>query len=548
MAKHTKRKKLYIFIAFFILAGICNAIMRGNNALFASLMFSLNFSIYGGLLVYWMESVRVRLLPTRCRAYILTSAVLMLFFLILKICKYRVFSNIITPSRYIEYLYLIPTLLIPTLFLMASICISRGEDINDKGSEKLLLIPSVLLCLLAITNDLHKLVYIPRVELSAFCVNTGTYSMGILLYLIYIWIAVMALYAAVILFRVTRKRPGKIVFWMIAVLLMWAALECVRVFILIPSGLPRMYNTPEIRTFSMLAILEICIRSRLIPHNENYAGFLSGLKLPVLMTDGKMAPVFCSAVTLKASDEEMRSALDFPVYTDEYTKLSGIRVGAGYVFWNEDEKELHKATRRLEEANAILSEENDLIRVENELKEKKARLDAEAKVYDRIASVIYPKQKRIEQLLESIDPKDTDFGARLGEACVLNAYSKRKSNLLLISQDNLPKSNRELYLALQETARFLKCCGIEAAAVGEEYTDFPLSYVHELYDDFETLIEAWLPYLKRLTVSLTEEGIRIAAELTEAAKLPDMALFVKSTEADGFTFLTIYGNKGGEGK
>jgi len=309
-----------------------------------------------------------------------------------------------------------------------------------------------------------------------------------------------------------------------------------------------MYNTPEIRTFSMLAILEICIRSRLIPHNENYAGFLSGLKLPVLMTDGKMAPVFCSAVTLKASDEEMRSALDFPVYTDEYTKLSGIRVGAGYVFWNEDEKELHKATRRLEEANAILSEENDLIRVENELKEKKARLDAEAKVYDRIASVIYPKQKRIEQLLESIDPKDTDFGARLGEACVLNAYSKRKSNLLLISQDNLPKSNRELYLALQETARFLKCCGIEAAAVGEEYTDFPLSYVHELYDDFETLIEAWLPYLKRLTVSLTEEGIRIAAELTEAAKLPDMALFVKSTEADGFTFLTIYGNMGGEGK
>ena len=119
---------------------------------------------------------------------------------------------------------------------------------------------------------------------------------------------------------------------------------------------------------------------------------------------------------------------------------------------------------------------------------------------------------------------------------------------MLISQDNLPKSNRELYLALQESTRFLKCCGIEAAAVGEEYTDFPLSYVHKLYDDFETLIEAWLPYLKRLTVSLTEEGIRIAAELTEAAQLPDMALFVKSTEADGFTFLTIFGNKGGESR
>lgn len=546
MAKLKKRKKLYIFIAFFILAGICNAIMRGDDALFASLMFSLNFSIYSGLLVYWMESVRVRLLPSRCRTYILTSAALMLLFLILKICKYRVFSNIIVPSRYIEYLYLIPTILIPTLFLMASICISRGEDINDKGREKLLLIPSILLCFLVITNDLHTLVYIPRVPLSEFCVNTGTYTTGIMLYLIYVWIAVMALYAAIILFSVTRKRPGKIVFYMLAVLLMWAALECVRIFILIPFKMPRMYNTPEIRVFSMLAILEICIRSRLIPHNENYAGFLSGLKLPVLLTDGKMAPVFGSGVPLKASDEELHSALDAPLYIDEYTKLSGIRVGAGYVFWNEDEKELHKVMQRLEEANAILSEENDLIRVENELKEKKARLDAETRVYDRIASVIYPKQKRIEQLLENIDPQDADFAARLGEACVLNAYSKRKSNLLLISQDNLPKSNRELYLALQETARFLKCCGIEAAAVGEEFTDFPLSYVHELYDDFETLIEAWLPYLKRFTVSLTDQGIRVATELTEAAELPVLALNVKCTEADGFTFLTIYGNKGGE--
>ena len=545
MHKHKQRRKLYIFIAFLILAGICNAIMRGDNALFESCMFSANFAIYAGLLIYWMESVRIRLLPTRCRTYILSAALLMLFFLILKSCKYRVFSKIILPSRYIEYLYLIPTILIPTLFLMSSIYIGRGEVTNDKGRERLLLIPSLVICLLVLTNDIHKLVYIPKVPLSEFCVNTGTYSMGIVLYLAYFWIAALALNAVFILFRVTRKRPGRIIFYLIMVLFMWAALECVRIFVLMPLDLPRMYNTPEIRTFSMLAIFEICIRSRLIPHNENYAGFLSGLKLPVMITDREMTPAYYSSVPLKASDEELHSALTSPVYTDGYTKLSGIKIGPGYVFWNEDERELHKVMRRLEEANAILSEENDLIRVENELKEKKARLDAEAKIYDRIASVIYPKQKRIENLLEDIKPHEEGFGSRLGEVCVYNAYSKRKSNLLLISQDNLPKSNRELYLALQESARFLKCCGIEAAAVGEEYTDFPLSYVHELYDDFELLIEAWRPYLKRLTVSLTDEGIRVAAELTGDVKLPDMTLDVKSAEADGFTFLTLYRCKGG---
>ena len=73
---------------------------------------------------------------------------------------------------------------------------------------------------------------------------------------------------------------------------------------------------------------------------------------------------------------------------DEDTRLSGMKIRPGYAFWTEDESELHRENRRLAQANELLSEENDLIAVENELKAKKARLDAQNRVYEQIAAAL----------------------------------------------------------------------------------------------------------------------------------------------------------------
>jgi hypothetical protein len=130
---------------------------------------------------------------------------------------------------------------------------------------------------------------------------------------------------------------------------------------------------------------------------------------------------------------------------------------------------------------------------------------------------------------------------------VLNAYCKRKSNLMLLSEESLPHPNRELFLALQESARFLKCCGIDAAATGEEYSDLPLDTIHALYDSFETLIEAFLPYMHRMTVSLSPLGVRLAVEADRSPVLPETALRVEHSESDSCFFLTIHA-EGGTGR
>ena len=544
MKLNKQMKMTWLFIGFLLLGGVCSLLTRTDNLFFNTLMFSANFLIYGGLLLYWVQSVRTRLLPTKARSYIMTAAVMMVLYLALRAFKYRIAGSDVILSRYAVYAYWIPQVIIPTLFLMTCVRIRRGENEKGRFNEQLLLIPALVLAITVMTNDLHGLVYLPKVDLSEFAVRTGTYSLGVVFYLMYVWMALTAGAGFVLLFRETRKNPVRFTVTLIVMIAMWVTMILLRILVFDRYNIPGMYQVPEVHIFFMLGVMEVCIRHRLIPYNENYTGFFSQLDLPVLITDTALDPVYQTSVPIDALDEQLSASLASPLYLDADTRLSGMGIRAGYAFWTEDESELHKENRRLESANEILSEENDLIAVENQLKEKRAHLDAQDQVYDRIARALYPKQKRIETLLKDKETESEEFRRALAECCVLNAYSKRKSNLLLLSEDTLPQSNRELFLALQESARFLNCCGIEAAAVGEEYSTLPLSVIHDLYDTFEEVIEAYLPYMKRMTVSLYGNGVRLAVEATRAPALPRTRLPVERKDSDENIFLTI--RTGGE--
>ena len=544
---HAKQNKnTWLFIGFLLLGGVCNLLTRTQISVVDTFMFSANFMIYIGLLIFWMQSVWARLLPTRARRYIITAAILMIVYLLVRVLRFRILTEVIV-RRYVDYAYNIPMVLVPTLFLMTCIRIHRGEETGGKGKEQRLLIPACLMLLLILTNDLHQLFYRRLIPLSEFHGIVGTYTYGPLFYLMYAWMVITLLTGFAILIRKAWRQNIRGLIWFAAVALAWGGLSLLNRLIFTPLDLVRMYHAPEIHVFALLGFFEVCIRNRLIPYNENYTGFFANLGLPVRITDEAFTPVYETNFPIGASDTQFSSATKTPIYLNEDTRLSGMKIRPGYAFWTEDESELRRESRRLAAANELLSEENDLIAVENELKEKKAHLDAQSQVYDRIATALYPKQKRIEGLLESTPQEAGGFPAVLAECCVLNAYCKRKSNLLLLSEENLPQPNRELFLALQESARFLKCCGIDAAATGEEYSRLPLDSVHALYDSFETLIEAFLPYMQRMPVSLVPEGVRIAMEADQSPDLPQTELPVKSRESDGCFFVTIRA-EGGPGK
>lgn len=541
-----QNKNTILFLAFLLLAGVCNLFTRTGVRLINSVAFSMGFLIYAGLLIFWMQSVRARMLPGRARSYVMSSGVLMIAYLVLRVWKFRVTGHAVVWDRYVSYAYNVPMVFVATLFLMTALCILRGERENVQRKEGYLLLVPGAFSLIVMTNDLHGWFYRPRAELSSFAMNPGTYDFGIVFGLFYVWMGLTIAAGVWLLIKVMGKENGRILWSLLGTLATWLILILIDYFVFDRHNFPRMYFYAEINIFSLLGIFEICIRGRLIPHNENYAAFFARLGVPALITDKKIMPVWKTRIPLQATKAQYLSSLQNPTYLDEDTRLLGMAFRSGYAFWTEDESGLNREKRRLASANELLSEENDLIAVENKLKEKKARLDAQNEIYARIAAAIYPKQKRISELLENAVPGTEEFREALATSCILNAYSKRKSNLLLLSEETLPRRNRELFLALQESARFLQCRGIRAAAVGEEYAEFPIPEIHALYDTFETVLEAYLPCLKRMTVSLSEDGLRLAMEADGAPALPVTALLVERRESDETTFLNIRRGKGGE--
>ena len=472
----------------------------------------------------------------------------MILYLLVRVFRYRILVNANIPSRYSSYLYFIPLLMIPTLLVMTAIDIAFVDKRAGKRIENGVFVSAVLLSGLALTNDLHFFVYRPKVALSEFGMDGGSYFQGPGFFIIWGWIIINLLAVFIILFKVMRKKDKRIVIQLIMIVAGWVVVSVFFSWVIERFNLLRMYNPPEINVFCLLLIAECCIRNRLIPYNENYAGFMAKMKTPLLITDKERRVVHASASPINATRETLLSTETDSIYLDKDTRLSCMKIRAGYVYWTDNERELHEEQRRLANANEILSEENDLIAVENKLKEQKARLDAQNQVYEKVSAAIRPKQKRIEELLETIDPGSEQFAENLGVACVYNAYSKRKTNLMLLSEDTLPKRNRELFLALSETARFLKCCGIDAAATGEEYSEITLAGIQDLYDSFEMIIETYLPVLKAMTVSILSDGIRIAMEAAKKMELPVSVLPVECKESDGFLFFTIRTGIGGEHK
>ena len=547
------QQKTWLFLFFFFLTGLLHfyendPVEKFRNTIFFCLIFTIHIS----LLICWLETLYARLLPSRSRTYLIMAAGLMILFLILRTFRYRLILTEI-PYRYSWYGYYIPLILIPTLFLMSSCCFLRQERY---AREWLFFLPSCLLVLMVLTNDLHHMVFVPMEGAAEFNGNSGTYRYGPGYYVAVLWIGLTLCLGILFLVHATRRLSSlkKVILPAFFLLLILPAIWF-RI-ILSQMGSRSFFELPEIFIFCILGSFESCIRSRLVPYNENYPGFFARMKAPAVIRDLAGKDCYRTEVPLRATEEELRRSLLAPVYPEPDTKLRGKALKSGYAFWEEDEKELHRLNRELTAANEVLDEENDLIRAENLLKERKARLDAERQVYDRIAEALYPVQKKVATLLEKEKPDSPSFRRTLAVCCVLNAYAKRKSNLLLLSEENLNRPNRELFLALQESARFLTCCGIEAAAVGESWSSFPLSMIHDHYDTFETLIETYLTEICRMTVSLTENGIRMAVEKREEEvplpvvwpvkslpELPETPLPVSCRESEGLVYLTVRAEK-----
>ena len=543
-----QKKNTLLFIIIFVSAGLVHVLedvfhnVPKPDYSLVTFIFCIMLIVYPLLLLFWMISVRTRLLPSRSRNYMFAAALLMILYLCLRAFRYRIAA---TPTglRYGWYAYYAPMILMPTLFMM--VCIRSGNAVNTRGNERLLLIPAVFLAAVVMTNDLHHMVFVPKPDTKVLIGSGGTYTYTVLFYIIYAWIILSIIVGVAILLKdCGRGHDKKTMFQVIGVIAVWMILlqlhNLKRVIEFIPP-----WETPELNIFSIIAIFEICIRKRLIPYNENYSGFFAKLPMPVMITDKNFEPVYRSAGSTPAGTEELKASLKAPVYIGEAHKLSGKGINGGYAFWIEDESEVIRANEMLKEANDMLESENTLIEYENKQKEEHAYVSSRHHIYHDIAEKMYPYQMRIKELLNELKPGDPDFGDCIAYVSVLNAYVKRKTNFLLLASEADKISLNELCLAVSESGRYLSYAGLKTS-VDESNTDteLPAEAVIALYDSFEILTEAMLGEAKLLMISFSTDGMKLATD-PEKFSVPEVPAFIESRKSEDILYITLRVPMGG---
>ena len=557
VSMYNSKRNTLLFIAFFLLAGLLHTVEHMIHDISASgdphyeivtLFFCMELVIYTVLIIFWIQSVYIRLLPSRARNYMVIVALLMIFYLLLRTYKYRI-GETDAGIRFSWYAYYIPMTFIPSLFLMVCICIQRGF-VKTKPEEQLFLIPAVVLSGLIITNDLHHIVFVPDQDIADFIGKSGTYTYGITFYITYAWIGSAILIGIILLIKTFGLKQKRNLMYLGGILVVWLIL-------LLSHNLKNHiefsppFEAPEIHIFTMLAIFEFSIRQRLIPNNENYAGFFASLPMTVMITDRKFAPVYRSVCSLNLEPDVLAKALETPIYPIPDGKLSGRKIRGGYTFWIEDESDIRHANEQLSEVNELLESENNLIEYENRQKEENAYLRLHHHIYHEIAQEMYPYQKKIEDILNEIKPGTKDFIDHIAEVSVLNVFVKRKTNLLLMASEHETIDINELLLAISESGKYLKFVGLKTSVddsgfhirchdMPDEVTpDYPSNTVIALYDTFQLLAEQLMHHATLLMISYNDEGLRLAADTdrnlnTESAPLP-----VSTEQQDDILYINI---------
>ena len=242
----------------------------------------------------------------------------------------------------------------------------------------------------------------------------------------------------------------------------------------------------------------------------------------------------------------MEWALQLPVFIDEDTKLCGMKVRGGNVFWTEDQSEINKMNSSLEEANETLDLENKLIKYENDQKEERARIDARNQVYRKAATSVYTEQKIIERLLSNMNPGDENFRRDVAYVSIYNAYVKRKSNFVLTYSEEERISSRELYLAMDEMIRFTGYLGVLGSV--ENMSKGSLSYKStlSLYELFLNLGELVLNDITKLLVVITEDGIRMIMDYPDDIEIEHDDWNISTDREGKSLYVTISEKRGGE--
>ena len=157
-----KKSYLYIAISLFLISigFVLHQAFDSTDVLYPKQISSMLFQIISvDVLIAWCVSIRNRILNKQIRRYLILVGILMIFWLTIRIIKWRFLSVTDPMGRYLWYAYYIPMIMIPLFGVFIVQYAGKREDYVIPKKFNLLFIPSFALLVFIFTNDIHRCVF-----------------------------------------------------------------------------------------------------------------------------------------------------------------------------------------------------------------------------------------------------------------------------------------------------------------------------------------------------------------------------------------------------
>lgn len=475
-----------ICLFFFFLAGFFQMIDDLLPDFWHVLFSLLAHVILLSLVIFWGVSIIHRIIRKDLRLYLLIIAIFILFFLVVRMIKYGLTRNDDILNRYLWYSYYVSQCLIPPTLLLASLSIETKDGKPLKKTWFLIFIPAIILLSLIYTNDLHQLAFIFE-----YSENDFSYKHGIVFYLAIIWETLITIISIIIMIIKCQVSACRKKIW----IPIFTFLGCVFISTICFLVNISSFKIPELLCFSCILIIESCIDIGLIPSNINYEKYFYHSMCSAFITDENLQVIYRSKSSLSLDKEQLKAAIISPIMVNKNTRFYGTKIHGGYTFRSEDLSLINEINNGLQEAKQQTKEENDIIEAENEMKKQSAKIDEQKKLYAKVETYTKDEINKLNNLLLLKTINEEDFINKMRFACVLAAYIKRRSNLILLSKKDQLMDVDELALSINESISYLSLTNIEC------FLDFNLKgkinsdILGTIYDFFEMCVVI-NPYLQ----------------------------------------------------
>ena len=458
------------------------------------------FSLYGFIIFLWRRNMENRMLRTSSIRLFQSVSLLLIGYLALRTLKYEILLENPLAKRYIRYGYYCFTLNIVHLVFITSLSINKSERESINKHWNLLWIPTELLVLFILTNEIHGLAFS--------LTDKGAGQYGPIFYLTLIHILFLA-FATIICtlipsFETKQFRPivlpiGILSLWMLYTLLYvfdWKPFYPVRLLI----------KSAEFNILTVILFVEALVFSRLLPSNRGYERFVKMSALNIGIMDAEGETVIAPNKGPAVSRDLLRKTKAHPVSLDANTLLESAEIQGGRSFWLVDLTDFNALKARLFALNEDMMSENDLLDADNKLKEKMAKLDEQKQIRLAIDAKLNPQFRHLEEIIAHMPEEEKAFEDALKDACIYNVYIKRYSNLFLLAKTKEQLSLAEVGLAISESLNYLRLRGVTTALHWQSSDQVDASVCLRMYAMFQTILERHFPFLSSLSIDLEKQG------------------------------------------